>query len=76
MINTTFERLKGRNFFICRHVSFYEQLKFVFVEFEKFYNLGACYPVIENVDPDQLAPNEASCDQDPQFLSPDEVGEI
>ena len=28
MINTTFERLKARNFFICRYFSFYEQLKF------------------------------------------------
>ena len=26
MINTTPERLKARNFFICRHFSFYEQL--------------------------------------------------
>ena len=24
MINTTFERLKARNFFICRYFSFYE----------------------------------------------------
>ena len=28
MINTTSEGLKARNFFICRHFSFYEQLKF------------------------------------------------
>ena len=28
MINTTSERLKARNFFTCRHFSFYEQLKF------------------------------------------------
>ena len=28
MINTTSERLKARNFFICRYFSFYEQLKF------------------------------------------------
>ena len=28
MINTTSERLKGRNFFICRYFSVYEQLKF------------------------------------------------
>ena len=27
MINTTSERLKARNFFICRYFSFYEQLK-------------------------------------------------
>ena len=28
MINTTSERLKARNFFICRYFNFYEQLKF------------------------------------------------
>ena len=28
MINTTSERLKARNFVICRYFSFYEQLKF------------------------------------------------
>ena len=28
MINTTAERLKARNFFICRYFSIYEQLKF------------------------------------------------
>ena len=28
MINTTSERLKARSFFICRYLSFYEQLKF------------------------------------------------
>ena len=28
MINTTYERLKARNFFICRYFSLYEQLKF------------------------------------------------
>ena len=28
MINATSERLKARNFFICRYFSFYEQLKF------------------------------------------------
>ena len=28
MINTTSERLKERNFFICRYFSFYEQLKY------------------------------------------------
>ena len=28
MINTISERLKARNFFICRYFSFYEQLKF------------------------------------------------
>ena len=28
MINTAPERLKAKNFFICRYISFYEQLKF------------------------------------------------
>ena len=28
MINTTSERLKAKNFFICWYFSFYEQLKF------------------------------------------------
>ena len=28
MINTTSDRLKARNFFICQYFSFYEQLKF------------------------------------------------
>ena len=28
MINTTSERLKARNFLICRYFRFYEQLKF------------------------------------------------
>ena len=28
VINTTPERLKARNFFICRHFNFYELLKF------------------------------------------------
>ena len=28
MINTTYERLKARNFFISRYFIFYEQLKF------------------------------------------------
>ena len=28
MINTTSERLKARNFFICRYFCFYELLKF------------------------------------------------
>ena len=27
MINSTSERFKARNFFICRYFSFYEQLK-------------------------------------------------
>ena len=39
MINTTSERLKARNYFICRYFSFYEQLKFVLssVEHEKSF---------------------------------------
>ena len=28
MINTTSERLKARNYFVCQYFSFYEQLKF------------------------------------------------
>ena len=43
MINTTTERLKARNFFICPYFSFYEQLKFPFsveLSMKKFYNLG------------------------------------
>ena len=40
MINTTSERLKARNFFICWYFSFYEQLK-VCVR-GKFYYLKAC----------------------------------
>ena len=28
MTNTTFERVKARDFFTCRYFSFYEQLKF------------------------------------------------
>ena len=44
MINTTSERLKARNFFICRYFSFYEQLKFraqLSWAWKKFYNLAA-----------------------------------
>ena len=44
MINTTPERLKARNFFICRYFSFYEQLKFhaqLSWAWKKFYNLEA-----------------------------------
>ena len=33
LINTTSERLKAREFFICQYFSFYEQLKFCSVEF-------------------------------------------
>ena len=49
MINTTSERLKARNFFICRYFSFYEQLKFhaqlSWVR-KKFYNLRAICLII------------------------------
>ena len=34
-INTTSKRLKARNFFICRYLSFYEQLKFVELSMKK-----------------------------------------
>ena len=44
MINTIFERLKAKHFFIRQHFSFYEQLKFQ-AQFswawKKFYNVGA-----------------------------------
>ena len=44
MINTTSERLKAINFFICQYFSFYEQLKFR-AQFswaqKKFHNLGS-----------------------------------
>ena len=44
MINTTSERLKARNVFICRYLSFYEQLKFraqLSWAWKKFHNLRA-----------------------------------
>ena len=43
MINTSSERLKARNFFICRYFSFNEQLKFRTEKKneKKCYNLGA-----------------------------------
>ena len=44
MINTTSKRLKARNFFICRYLSFYGQLKFNALlnsAWNKFYDLGA-----------------------------------
>ena len=43
MINTTSERLKARNIFICQNFSFYEQLQFraqLSWTRKKFYNLG------------------------------------
>ena len=42
MINKTSERLKARNFFVCRYFSFYEQLKFraqLSQARKQFYNL-------------------------------------
>ena len=45
MINTTSERLKAINFFICRYFSHYEQLKFrAQLSMKKFYNLGTWSP--------------------------------
>ena len=44
MINTTSERHKTRNFFICRGFSFFEQLNFhaqLSWAWKKFYKLGA-----------------------------------
>ena len=56
MINTTPERLKARNFFICQYFSFYEQFKF-FAQlswvWKKFYNLGA-WLLYLNCRPDVL----------------------
>ena len=46
MINTTSERLKARNFVICRYSSFSEQLKFraqLSWARKTFYNLGAWF---------------------------------
>ena len=43
MINTTSERLKARNFFVCQNFSFYEQMKChakLSWAWKKFYNLG------------------------------------
>ena len=43
-INTTFESLKARNFFISWYFSFYEQLKFrALLSMKKFYNLSAWF---------------------------------
>ena len=50
MINTTPERLKARNIFICRYFSLHKQLKFhakLRWAWKKFYNLGA-WPRIPN----------------------------
>ena len=44
MINTTSERLKAGNFFICRYFSLYERFKFhaqLSWLWKKFYNLEA-----------------------------------
>ena len=49
MINTTSERLKARNFFICLYFSFYERLKFraqLSWAWKKFYNLEAILSII------------------------------
>ena len=49
MINTTSERLKAINFFICRYFSFYEQLKFraqLSWAWKKFYNLVARFHIL------------------------------
>ena len=46
MINTSFERLKARNFFTFPYLSFYEQLKFCAQlrwAWKKFYNLEAWF---------------------------------
>ena len=48
MINTTSERLKAKNFFICRYFSFYEQFKYcaqLSWAWKKFYNLEALHQV-------------------------------
>ena len=46
MINTPSERLKAKNFCICRYFSFHEQLKFrAQLSMKKFYNLGARLPL-------------------------------
>ena len=52
MINATSERLKARNFFICRYFSFYEQLYSCSVELrmKKFYNLGTRLQLVSSVD--------------------------
>ena len=45
-LNSTSERLKARNFFICRYFSFYEQLKVsaqLSWAWQKFYNPGAWF---------------------------------
>ena len=51
MINTTSERLKARNSFICQYFCFYEQLKFRAQlscrARKKFYNLGARIVIIK-----------------------------
>ena len=50
MINTTYERLKARNFFNCWYFSFYEQLKFrtqLSWAWKKFFNLGGAWPPVK-----------------------------
>ena len=43
MINTTSERFKERNFFICQYFSFYEHLKFHYEHQKSFITSGARY---------------------------------
>ena len=48
-INTTSERLKTRNVFICRYFSVYEQLKFraqLSWAWKEFFKLGACIQTV------------------------------
>ena len=48
-INTTSERLRGRNFFICRYLSFYEHLKFhaqLSWAWKKLFYLGAWSAIV------------------------------
>ena len=41
MVNTTYEGLKARNFFICRYFSFHEKVRTLLSwAWKKFYNLG------------------------------------
>ena len=44
MINTTSERFKARNFFICLYFSFYEQLNFFFTY------VGSSHFFVQNFD--------------------------
>ena len=62
MINTTSERLKARNFIICRYFSFYKQLKFcaqLSWAWKKFYNLGSniCFLIGQSIKVAYIATN-------------------